>query len=346
MKKIPLIILVFLAISCSSEGDELIEEIAKTEIENEEEESVNNAPTITSLQYQIDEHSPSGSSIGTITASDVENEALSYTIDSELDILINANTGELTLGENLKLDFESMPSISFSVSVSDGTTTTAADITLSIQDINEFNALNESQLKLVAHFKHLSLFEDTTSPTQEIMRKWNTPMTLFLDGSISDEFQTNVETVIAEYNALTATGDFNITLVETESESNTKLFFGTKAEVASVFPVMYDDIENLNVDGYSSASFIGNFYTTGKIWISNPAEVLFKHELGHTMGLGHSDLCEATNPSVMCSNIALDSSLLEIEQKVIQYFYHSDMPSGLNAEEVDAALANLILLNQ
>lgn len=338
MKKIALYLLSLLAVACSTDAEETnIEDIANDEVSNK-------APVISSQQFQIEEHTASGTSIGTISASDVENDQLTYTIDSTVDILIDENTGELTLGQNLKLDFETQENITFTVSVFDGKTITDADITLNIEDIVEYNALSEEQIAVVNHFKHLALFQDTTSPTQEIMRKWNEPMRLYLDGTISESFQTTVALVIAEFNALTTTGNFTISLVTTEEESNAKLFFGAKEEIETIFPEMWEDIKDLSVDGFSRASFEGDFYTTGQIWISNPVDVLFKHELGHSIGVGHSHLCDAPNPSVMCANIAQESDFLEIEENVIQFFYHEDMPSGINAEEIDSFLANLILL--
>ncbi|MFK7813080.1 MAG: DUF2927 domain-containing protein [Maribacter sp.] len=340
MKKLVLPFLSILVIACSTDADEIIDDIAN-------ENPINKAPAVSSQQFQVAEHSPSNTSIGTVSATDAENDELTFTIDSEADIQINETTGELTIGENLKLDFEDQENISFTVSAFDGTSITDANITLNVEDIIEYDILNEEQLAAVNHFKHLALFQDATSPTQEIMRKWNEPMKLFLDGTISQQFQETVETVIEEFNVLTTlTGSFSISLVDTEAESNTKLFFGTKEEMKDVFPVMYEEAKELSVDGLSKASFEGNFYTGGKIWISNPIDVLFKHELGHALGMGHSHLCDAPDPSVMCANIAAESTFLAIEEEVIKFFYHENMPSGLNLEDIDFHLPNLILLEE
>lgn len=327
-----------LLIACSTDAD-----INFVEEKNDEVIS-NNSPTISSTAFTIAEHSSSGTTFGSISASDADSDKITFTIDTNLDILIDENTGDLSIGENLKLDFESQEEITFTVSAFDGKAITDASITLNIEDINEYENLNENQIAIIDHFKHLSLFQDVTSPTQEIMRKWDISMKLFLDGTISPEFQSTVETVIAEFNELTVSGDFNITLVNTEAESNAKLYFGTKEQIENVFPEMYEDIEDLDVDGFSRALFAGDFYNTAQIWISNPIDVLFKHELGHALGMGHSHKCDAPDPSVMCANIAQESAFLEIEEKVIRFFYHKDMPSGLNAEEINSKLANLILL--
>jgi hypothetical protein len=334
MKKLVFPFLSLLFISCSTDAD----------VNFMEEVSTNNLPAISSTAFTIAEHSPSGTAIGTISASDADNDDLTFSIDTTTDILIDENTGDLTLGENLKLDFEAEENITFTVSAFDGKAITEASITLNIEDIIEYDALNKDQMAILNHFKHLALFQDDSSPTQRKMRKWDAPMKLFLDGTISAEFQTTVETVISEFNLLTATGDFNITLVNTEAESNAKLFFGAKGEILDVFPEMYQEIKDLDVDGYSRALFVDEFYSSVQIWISNPIDVLFKHELGHALGMGHSHKCDAPDPSVMCANIAQESAFLAIEEDVIRFFYHQDMPSGITADEIDFNLANLILL--
>lgn len=334
MKKIALPLLSFLAIACSSDSDEI------------NDETVNNAPSIVSQQFQIAEHSSAGTVIGTITATDKEEDELTFSIASSEDISINENTGEIIIGEDLKLDFETVNNIEFTVSVFDGTTISDATIILNIEDINEFDVLSEAQKDIVAHFKHLTLFQDTTSPTQDIMRKWDEPMKLFLVGDFPEAARNMVQEVITDYNMLASSGDFNITFVTVESEANAQLFFGTKEETETVFPALYEQIKNLTVDGYATASFVGNFYKTAQIWISKETDALFRHELGHALGLGHSNLCGDDNPSAMCSTIKPQSQLLEIEQNVINYFYHEDMPSGLNLQQIEEQLSNLILLEE
>jgi len=334
MKKIALPVLSVLAMACSTGSNEVNKELA------------NGAPVIASQTFQINEHAATGTEVGKVQASDSKDDVLSYTIDSEENILINEITGALSIGEGVKLDFETGSSLNFLVSVFDGTSISDADINLTIADINEFDALSEAQEEVVSHFKHLTLFQDPSSPTQDIIRKCDEPMKMFLLGTFFAGVRTMVEEVIAEYNELVVSGDFNISLVDPESESTAQLFFGTKAQMESVFPGMYEQIQNLTVDGYASSSFLGNFYKTSDIWISKESDALFRHELGHALGLGHSDLCDGENPSAMCSQITEGSQLLPIEKEVIKFFYHTDLPSGINSDEIDENLPNLILLEQ
>jgi hypothetical protein len=336
MKKIALPLLSFLVFACSTDSDVV------SDMENEE--LVNGAPSIASQSFIVDEHSVAGTVIGNIQASDNEDDILTYTIDVSENILINENTGALSIGEGLKLDFESNNSLNFTVSVFDGAAISDADITLNIEDINEFDTLNEGQKEVVTHFKHLTLFQDPTSPTQTIMRKWDEPMKLYLVGDFPEVTRTMVEEVIANYNMLTASGSFNITLVDTESESTAQLFYGTKQETESVFPNMYEQIKDLTLDGYAISSFVGNSYRSAEIWISSQTAALFTHEMGHALGLGHSNLCDGESASAMCSTISPNNELLDIENKVISFFYNENMPTGLNEQEIEDNLSNLILL--
>jgi hypothetical protein len=78
-------------------------------------------------------------------------------LESNQDGLINGATRQLSIDDGLKLDYETESTLNFTVSVFDG-----AEISLNISNSNEFDALNKTQKGLVEHFKHLTLFQDST----------------------------------------------------------------------------------------------------------------------------------------------------------------------------------------
>lgn len=334
MKKIIAPILLGLLISCSSDKEDPASELA------------NSKPKISTSELSVQEHAEEGTQVGTISFSDEDGDELTIELNSNSGLEIDENTGEVSIGPGTNFDFETASSITITASVFDGTSITENNITLTIEDINEYEALNTEQNELVDHFKYLTMFMDPSATTQDIMRKWTAPMKMFLSGSITDEYKTSVLSVLEQFNTLTTSGGFNIAIVESANEANTELYFGTKAELATKWPEMHNLVKDLSVDGYTSTSFIGGELTAGKIWISSTHEVLFKHELGHCIGLGHSNSCEDPNNSVMCANIAIGSDFLEIDQDVINYFYHQDMEAGLNENEINAELSNLILLDR
>ncbi|KPM32518.1 Hypothetical protein I595_936 [Croceitalea dokdonensis DOKDO 023] len=332
MKKSFFVLATLLAFSCSSDSEDIAG--------NEE----NTAPIIANQQFQIAEHAPSETGVGRVIATDANEDELMFILNDSEDFILDEVTGNITVGPNLQLDFESQTTYELSVSVFDGEALADATITINVTDINEFDELSDEQKELVAHFKHLTLFQDNTSPTQDVMRKWQEPMKLFLLGTFDNSARTMVQEVIADYNRLTDTGSFDISLVTNETEANAKLFLGTKASVESVFPAMYEQIRNLNVDGFAVSSFANDTYFSSEIWISNGGQAICRHELGHALGLGHSNLCDGENASVMCSSIRPQNQLLGIEEKVISYFYHEAMPTGLNENLIQDQLSNLILL--
>ena len=113
--------------SCSTDSNEI-----KNEVENSQ-------PSINVASLAIDEHSEAGSLIGTISATDSDNDALTFTINSESGLEINEESGEITLGNNLVLDYEDNQSLPFTVSVFDGKAIVEQALELSINDINEYD---------------------------------------------------------------------------------------------------------------------------------------------------------------------------------------------------------------
>lgn len=331
MKKIILLVLSIFIASCgSSDWEANIEDI------------VNSAPVITTQELQINEHAISGTSLGTIAFSDYdEDDTLTISLDSDA-FEINETTGEVTVGTNIILDFEATPTLSFTVSVFDGTTTTNQNILLTLNDINEYDILlSEEQKELADDLKFIVLWEHNNS--HNAIQKWVTPMTIFLDGTITDEYRSSVQSMITEFNTLFNLGDFSISLVDNLADANTHLYFGPKEDIENLWPDMFSIITS-TYEGYFISTGNESVLTDSKIWVSNDMPSLFKHELGHALGLGHSNKCDSEK-SVMCSLIDSESDFLDSEKEIIRLLYHKDIAPGTTAEELNNVVANLILLN-
>jgi len=341
MRKTIVPILSCLFLGCSSDLEDFpIEEISvKTEknlIENE-----NSAPVIDVKSYIINEHSEVGVSIGFIAANDKDGDEITYAVASEEDFVIDENTGELKIGASLELDYETTQNIPFKISAFDGQHVTEEEFTLSIADINEASLLTDEQKELISYFQQLVFWKGDHSSGSDFSQKWGSTMKLHLSGTISDEFKTTVEEVIAEYNTLLADSDFSISLVDEAIDANADLFFGTKEEVEEVWPDMYDKVKNGMYSGYAITPSENSVLVSSRIWISNPMEVLLKHELGHALGFGHSNKCDDER-SFLCSKISSKNDFLPIEEEVIRLHYDSQIPAGLTETEIQEILANLI----
>jgi len=337
MRKITLLILSVFIAACSSDSEPVNFESEKNPTEPE-----NSAPVIDSKTLTVAEHSESGTSIGFMEASDEENDELTFTIDSDFDLDIDEITGELTVGTNLRLDFETTQSIAFAVSVFDGKSIVEKDFTLTVEDVDETTLLTDDQQELITYLEHLAFWKGANNTPVALNLKWGSAMMLHLEGTISTDYGATVESVLSQYNTLTVDGDFNISLVDNVSDANARLFFGTQAEVEAIWPDMYDIIKDGNYDGYAMTPSQNSVLVSTRIWISNPIEVLLKHELGHALGFGHSNKCVDEN-SFLCSQISADNDFLPVEEEIIRLMYHSEVPAGLTETELEMVLANIII---
>ncbi len=308
------------------------------------EDEANAVYTFAPLVYTITEHSAAGTAIGSVSVIDPGMADLTYTIDTDLDILIDETTGELTVGENLILDFETENSLQFSVSVFDGAQIVDGAATLNITDVLEYEILSEEQRAFIDYYKYLTLWQSPTSALQNRTSRWEEPIKLYLDGNISGQFRAGVATVLEEYNAIFTESDFNITLVETLEESNTHLYFGNTEDIEPLWPDMFALIDGNSFSGYALTSKNNSVLRNSRIWVSTTISILFKHELGHALGFGHSDRCETEN-SFMCSNVDPSHIFLDEERRILAYAYANDIPAGLSEAEIEMIIANRLLLD-
>ncbi|MEM7106848.1 MAG: cadherin domain-containing protein [Bacteroidota bacterium] len=129
-KKIKIIfylLLIILTISCQDDSSD----------------NVNLPPVIEDQNFSIAENSTIGTVVGTIIASDPENDVLSFTIESGNTgnaFALDTNSGELSVSSSDDLDFETSMEFSLSVAVADGSNSSAAVINISVTDVNENSA--------------------------------------------------------------------------------------------------------------------------------------------------------------------------------------------------------------
>lgn len=356
MKKLLYPLLFLIIISCSTDSTDSFNDTVLENTDSEmtpedtadnqetESQNQNTAPVLNLQSYPINEHASPATSIGFVQANDVDGDELSYSISSEVDIEINESTGELTVGPDLQLDFETMSNIEFMVSVFDGATITEENFELIIEDIDETTLLTPEQTELISYFQHLVYWKGHANTPVERNQKWASTMKIYLQGTISNEFAATVDDVMAEYNEIFNDG-FSIVTEENESESNASVFFGSESELENVWPDMFEIVKDGGYSGYAITPSNAHQLSNSRIWISNPAAVLFKHELGHALGFGHSNKCQSES-SFLCSQISTDNDFLPEELSIIRYAYHDRLQEGLTEEEAEAVLADIIVNEQ
>src|SRR5690606_25355363 len=104
----------------------------------------NSAPVVGNQTFALAENSANGTSVGTVAASDPDaGQSLTYAItagNGSGAFAINPSTGEITVADGTPLDFETTPSFSLTVQVTDNGSpalSTSATITINLTDVDE-----------------------------------------------------------------------------------------------------------------------------------------------------------------------------------------------------------------
>ncbi|HEY2251159.1 MAG TPA: cadherin domain-containing protein, partial [Planctomycetaceae bacterium] len=105
--------------------------------------AVNDPPVISDQSFSLNENSAFGTSLGTVLATDPENQGMTYAItsgNSSNAFAINANTGAMTVANPAALDFETTPQFQLTVQVTDKGSpalSASAAVTINLIDVNE-----------------------------------------------------------------------------------------------------------------------------------------------------------------------------------------------------------------
>ncbi|MEM7298705.1 MAG: cadherin domain-containing protein, partial [Bacteroidota bacterium] len=112
---------------------------------------VNEAPTVYNESFRVNENSPIATVVGSVSASDPENDDLVYAIISGNDsgtFRMGGHSGEISIEDPDILDFEVNPTFILSVEVSDGVLTEYATITVNLNDQNEAPTLENKDFTI------------------------------------------------------------------------------------------------------------------------------------------------------------------------------------------------------
>ena len=108
--------------------------------EEEAPEITNQAPTIAEQTFSVQEDSPEGTEVGTILASDPEQDILTFTIvsgNTEDAFAIHSDSGTLTVLTPSALSAEQTLSFALTVAVSDGQQSSSTTITVTVTETDE-----------------------------------------------------------------------------------------------------------------------------------------------------------------------------------------------------------------
>lgn len=101
----------------------------------------NTMPSISDQEFTVAEDISDATVIGTVTATDAEGDALTFSITANASDLFEISAGgELSLASGQNLDFETSTSHTITVQVSDGSLNGSATITINVTDVAENTA--------------------------------------------------------------------------------------------------------------------------------------------------------------------------------------------------------------
>lgn len=115
---------------------------------------VNHAPSIAPQTFSLNENAPQGSPVGTVAASDSDagqSLAFAITAGNGEGVFSILPTGQIAVANSALLDFETHPSFSLTVQVSDNGTpslSNSATITINLNNVNEAPAISPQSLSV------------------------------------------------------------------------------------------------------------------------------------------------------------------------------------------------------
>ncbi|MBO0330016.1 BspA family leucine-rich repeat surface protein [[Muricauda] lutisoli] len=114
------------------------EDTAKATVTIKVTAAPNNSPVIENQVFTVKENIVDTDTVGTVTATDADDDALTFTIaENDNDLFEITEVGELSLVQGKNLDFETAKEHVITVKVSDGKTTASATITVMVENVIE-----------------------------------------------------------------------------------------------------------------------------------------------------------------------------------------------------------------
>ncbi len=200
--------------------------------------------------------------------------------------------------------------------------------------------------RVIQYFEEIALGFEYGGAT-EVTRKWATDMKIFVGGNKTPELMNELQTIIGEINNL-ATDGFNIRIVTDTLQSNYYVFLGPGATYAERFP----SLATLVTDNWGLFSvywdpaeqiYRGHMYVD--IERANPAEEkhLLREELTQSLGLAKDSNSDLYLNSIFQAKWTTTAAYDDIDKDLIRLLYHPNMQTGLNQEQVEALLREILL---
>jgi len=279
-------------LSCSSESstsDTATEQSTpKGDVMQEEKtdtpEETNTKPTAVDQSFAL-LNNTIGTTVGTISATDKENDKLIYSFQqTDSPFSINSQTGTITISKELGNE----SSFNITVIISDSALTSSINIAITTSETNTPTGLTAEQQLLIDSF-NFSVFDKITNSPETQLQKWNSEIRVFISGNFTNEDNTTVLSFFSRLKEIS--GNLNLRLVQNINDSNVEIYFATIENYINNRPGYINGFSPTgNLGGFTTFSFSNNTIGGGKIWVNsstNNKTSIIKHEIMHLLGFNH-----------------------------------------------------------
>jgi len=206
-------------------------------------------------------------------------------------------------------------------------------------------AYNES---VVSYFKEVALGFEFGNESK-ITRRWEGNMKLFIGGKPTPALLAETNRIVGEINDL-ANNEFNVEVVSDSLQSNFYIYFGSGNSYASIFPAQSSFVASnwgLFSVSYPSSGvlFKGHMYVDINRANLIEQKHLLREELTQSLGLAR-DLDLYPESIFQQSFSTKTTEYAPIDKDLIRLLYHPKMKVGLDRDQVDKLLREILLAEQ
>ena len=201
---------------------------------------------------------------------------------------------------------------------------------------------------MVSYFKEVALGFEFGNESK-ITRRWEGNMKLFIGGKPTPALLAETNRIVNEINDLSS-NEFNVEVVSDSIQSNFYIYFGSGNSYAAIFPSQSSYVASnwgLFSVSYTSSSvlFKGHMYVDINRANLIEQKHLLREELTQSLGLARdSDLYPE---SIFQQSFSTKTTeYAPIDRDLIRLLYHPKMKVGLDRDQVDKLLRDILLAEQ
>jgi hypothetical protein len=214
----------------------------------------------------------------------------------------------------------------------------------SCSDDDEPGGLSSYDTSVIEYFSDVALgFE--FGGGQEITRKWNIDMKIYVSDDTKTELTTELQSIISEINGL-ATDGFSMSMVDDSLQSNFYIFLGTGDEYGEKYPseaYLVDSNYGLFAVYWDASNhfYNGHMYVDIERAESAAQKHLLREELTQSLGLAKDS--PLYPKSIFQEAWTTTTTYDAIDRDLIRLLYHPQMQVGLGETQVKEVLTQIIL---